>query len=359
MNQRCRFALDAFERAVILACDEQCDAFVVLGDLFDTSRPTPPHLSRVQQIIRAARDRSASGRPHDPTVHSPVMDFVLLLGNHDAHSDMDTDHALAPLAEPGVHVVTTPGVLRIGNVDLGLVPYRVPEAGVTSVAALQAALGACFSKKPRALSLRVLGVHMGIKDANTAPWLANSPSAIEIGALQAAMKAHGVRRAFAGDWHDARDWHRVWQCGALVPTGFDNAGMEGYGDVLVLDSETRAVERHNITGPRFLKCDLAQLYSAAIEGDNGQLYVSATVPADKHAEALEVLDALKRKGHVEDGEVCVEDDGDALIAARGAAMAAKGADTLDAALAGFVKEMSLDASVDRESVLARARLYLK
>src|SRR5882724_6254079 len=81
INRRCQLTLDTLELAAAKANALDCECFVVLGDLYDTTRPLP-------QIETAVRKRL-----------SKFDGFVLLLmGNHDRNSGLAGDHALGPTA---------------------------------------------------------------------------------------------------------------------------------------------------------------------------------------------------------------------------------------------------------------------
>lgn len=335
INRRCRQALDVLKRAVELANNQGCQALVVLGDLFDATNPPQQVVAATQGILSLAK-----------------MPIYLLLGNHDQVSMDPGDHALGPLG-PVAQVVSEPTAVVEGGVELLLVPFRpgpaeewlsgaVKEAGATSTA----------PGKPATLLL-----HLGLADAETPAYLRGAHDSVTAGQLADLCSAHGIGACFAGNWHEhrvLRDDPLIVQVGALCPTGFDNEGLRGYGRVVFWDG--RSMEVEEVPGPRFLKLEPGENWDSRETG-NCQVYVEFRCPPKGVPAALADVREAVDDGIIVAGDV-VADQTVVRAAARSAATAARSADTLDQALAGYVESMELEEGVDRGAVLARVKGYL-
>lgn len=339
LNRRCREGLAVFSRAVARASELKCDEFIVLGDLFDYQRPEPSLIAAVQRVMQTS------------SCHVTV-----LVGNHDQTSSSLHDNALAPLF-PIVKVVETPWRSSVSWVDLALVPFH--PGGSAALTWLPDVLAELYKTDQAQGVPRVLGLHLGIADKNTAPWLRGAADSIEVGPLMELAQQYGIQAVFAGNWHDRRYWAggpgspTVFQLGALIPTGWDNPGLDGYGTLAIW--EDGEVEYEELTGPRFVKM---KPDDGGFDRESGhQVYVSATASPDDVSGFQSWLESKRMDGSIVDGEVTI-DATEATIAARSAATAAKSADTLAEALAGFVGEMVLEEGIDREEVVALARGYL-
>jgi len=328
LNRRCALALRVFKDAVQ---GSQTDLMVVLGDLVDTTRPEPQVLTGIQEAIGSKR-------------------VVLLMGNHDQVSTKPGDHALGPLA-PVANVIERPTVLAFPGGALFCVPFRpgrardwLPEV-VATLAPEKTAGG------------KVLLLHLGLMGDDVPAYLKDAHDAVPASLVKELCEQHGMDAAFAGNWHGYREFPgNVFQCGTLCPTGFDNPGLEGYGQVLTWDFATKTMSRVEVEGPRFLKLKTKRLplHMALPPGD---LYVQIMAEAEQVAGAKAWLDTARDAGLVLDGEV-VLDDVEVKVAARTAATVARSAKTLDEAVAGFVAQMPMPDGVDREAVLARVKGYL-
>lgn len=331
VNTRCREVVAVLAEASRIAA-ESASALVILGDLFDTARPSP-------QVVRATMDALADGPP-----------TFIALGNHDMASGAPGDHALGPLAAlRNVHLVATPTRVDAGKAGLWVVPFtagkatdwfgtQVPKDGLAGCA---------------------LGLHAGIIGVDTPWFLRTSASALDAQWLGREAAARGVPVVFAGDWH-AHAVHRTdagvrcVQVGALVPTGWDNPGVEPYGSV-ILYGGGHEWARTKLPGPRYV----------TVGSDSTEL----AVPDDPLAAPLRVRWDVKPgalasalaevAGHpsVQVGamEVSVELDGtactDALVES---VAAARTAETFSEALTQYVGAMALEAGVDRDRVRSLA-----
>jgi Calcineurin-like phosphoesterase len=347
LNRRCREGLEVLERAYVLAHEVGCTMVGILGDLTDTSTPGPQLVGEITRIVHESRVKRG-------------VSTLLMVGNHDQQSNEPGDHAMAPYA-PLVEdctVVGEPAIMALGDADLVLVPH---SAAAPAPARLAGVLGSL----PKSTRRRVLLMHVGVSDDKTPPFLRGSHDSIEVKKLLQLMGEAGVCMCVAGNWHSHGEWgddaSQVVQVGALVPTGWDNPGLNGYGGLTVLEITPEGVsaKTYTLDGPRFIAPRGLDDLKRALGGERpGRLYVRSTVdPADLH-EASKLVSRAHEKGHIAAGEVIVE-AADRVIEARNAASAARNAATLAAALDRFVSEMPLEPDVQREDVLGKCRAFLK
>jgi hypothetical protein len=345
LNGRCRLALKTFRRAVERALALDCAAFVVAGDLFDYQRPEAQLIKEVQDILAKAKGQ---------------MRIYLLVGNHDQTSDGAGDHALGPLA-PFATIIDQPSIVRIADrgarIDLALVPFRAGAPAVTWLPETLERLNVALD----ANSHRLLAVHLGIADENTPPWLRGSSDSINVQALIEAAKPLDVEAVIAGNWHDRKRWPgppEVFQCGALVPTGWDNPGVDGYGTLVLWDGANPNAERltyEEIPGPRFLQMSGKNYIN--IGPPDCDLFVSVTAAPEEIAAVSAAINAQVQSGLFAAAEV-LPDAALATVAARTAATNASSAGTLDEAIARFVDDMPLENGVQRDDVRNLTRRYL-
>lgn len=353
LNDRCKRVVKVLTAARQKADDLGCDVFVINGDLFDSDKPTPQIIAAVQDAIGLDSRKPAT------------MRRVILNGNHDQHSDEPGDNALAPLREHALIVEHT-STVRLAGVDIVCVPYA---RGIASDWFPDAVAGVTPPHGDRVGAV-VLAMHLGISDSKTAPWLQSAGDAVTAALVAEVCDDLDISYAIAGNWHDARTWEfsiegvRIEQCGALCPTGFDNPGTEGYGQLVVLDTDSGKVTRYEIPGPRFISVragsfDLDdQLSAIETARERGcAIYLDMVAPAEELPELRANADADLATGRYVGIDVR-PDSADTEAAARAAASAAKSSTNLLEALAAFVERMPLD-DVDRQRVLDLARRYLR
>lgn len=342
INRRCRLVLNALARATKTALQLGCEELVVLGDLFDTAKPSP------QMIFEAwfALGHAMSKPPKR-----------LLCGNHDQSTSATYDNALSALSiGEGFSVYDTTAENLLLN-DMGLV--LVPFANEDASRYIPEQARECEGRLDR--SLLHLGIHAGIRDERTPTYLQNAKDSIHKDALFDLMDELDVDLCVAGNWHSHQSWTRgersIVQCGALAPTGFDNTGMKGYGSLIVADGARWT--RHEIPGPRFLVDrfeDMDESDYMKLDGVT-QVFLRILAHPAHMAEANAMRDRLVEAEVVEDAQV-LPDQEVARVQSLSAARAARKGETLDEALSGFVERMPLDDAVSREGVLERARGYL-
>ncbi len=361
VNRRGELVLGTLHRALGVAVNEHCEVFVVLGDLFDSDHPEPQLIARVQHLFRQASQASGG------------MRIVCLLGNHESVTSGLGDNALGPLSDVA-DIADVPIHHSASGVDVWLVPFT---PGVPALGYISAALDGLEGSRLKRTTRTVLALHCGIRDEHTPPWLKTATNSIDVKSLVALCVQHKISQVVAGDWHSRREWlgnsHpsvvSVLQVGTLCPTGFSDAGFQGFGNLAIWEDNGKPPKQIEIPGPRFIKTSEAELapildkritMARAIGkggGEHNQLFVSWTRPATDLLRAQERLDYAKRLGHIVDGEV-LADEQESEIAARTAAQRASSAATLDEALDGFCQAMQLEPGVDRAEVHRRSREYL-
>lgn len=373
VNARAAAVLAVLERAVKTAADVGCKLLVVCGDLFDHVRPEPQLLARAADIFRCWSE----------------LEVVVLVGNHDMVSVALGDHALGPLAAvDNVFVIQRPTVVRRAELELWCVPFRPGPTSAWLLPALVELGAECERRyvggqaRPQR---RVLALHAGIADDQTPPYLRGAPDSVAADDLAMMMHAHRIDDALAGNWHDHRAWdyqrtarggeqhHHIVQVGALVPTGFDNPGLTGYGSLVTVPRTAgwdpnggTSWSRVELPGPRFLTFTgdhAAGAIEAAAEDAREMghaLYVRwKAAPAILGSAAAQLADAELRLGLA--GAEAVPDEKEARAARAEAAVGATAAvrDGLgwERALRSYVDAMPLDEGVDRAGVLQRALGY--
>jgi hypothetical protein len=329
LNDRAHRALDVLEEAASASLAKGAQAFVVLGDLFDTDTPVP-------QLVTAAADIVSFLSRNSVRV-------VILKGNHDSASSTPGDHALGPLRWAGAEIIESPRLLSLAGVTAACVPFS-PGSGLANLTSALTAL------QPPPGSL--LFAHMGIVDQDTAPWLKDSVGAIRLENLQAAMQMHSMAACISGDWHIRKQWGNILQCGALVPTGFDNPGQVGYGTVAMWDGQLHVTE---LPGPRFIKAfgpsdritHMLQTFGLVA----ANTYLDVECSADQVAACRQVLASLGLAGL----EVSPDRQAAALFAQE-AATAARSAPAIRDAVLQYIAASVPGAT--RVDVAARVMQYL-
>lgn len=231
LNSRCRQSLSVFEEFVRTSRTNKTP-MLVCGDLFDYANPEPQLVRRVRNMLVGS-------------------DLYGLIGNHDMHSRVAFDHALAAL---NCTAPEAPAALPLDTARrLVMLPF-CPGIPCADYLRSQLAL------MPLSVTRNgVLAIHMGIAKASTPEFMLHrEDDFIQIDDLFALMEKHEIDTCFAGNWHTPEAWSRVdakgrqrvvVQCGALVPTGFDNPGLF-YG--MAWETDGPGVELTLINGPRFL-----------------------------------------------------------------------------------------------------------
>lgn len=347
MNDRCRIVIRTLAEAVRTARDEGCCNLVVLGDLFDTTKPTPQMIRAVQ---RAFGDDG----------------FVIVIkGNHDSESSDKGDHALGPL-RPVCKIVESSIVLDTPSCELLCVPFQEGPA----IRWFPDEVLKLTEKHPPGKRTRILAFHLGIEDEETKFFLQGAPDSVPVDLLLDLMDDCKIDFCYAGNWHDHRYWsasggRRIVQVGTLCPTGWKDPGIEGFGFVSIVHTGLRgnqSVQNVEIPGPRFLTEPAASFDEYQFLGlkEHGHsVYVRFTANSEEWDEASRVVDVLVEAGTIAGGDPHRQDI-EQEAAARTAAHSAKSADSLAEAVFNYVEHMPLEpvsfdditATADRGNVLA-------
>ena len=359
LNERCRHILDALAAAVTTANHEKLSRLVVLGDLFDSHRPTPQMVAAVGDILGGAD-----------------MPVALLRGNHDMTTESPGHHAMAPLRMlTGCTIVEKPYVHSApgGATALALVPFQTGPAKET----LAASLKLLESHWPRSTEpkrwqvQRLLGIHYGIhdqamRDSIPGGWVEKANDAIAAEHLVELCREHGITACFAGNWHSYRSWSffdmgqdrdiHICQAGTIAPTGWNNPGLENYGRLVIWDSLARKTTTMEVPGPRFINVgSVAEIQPILEELDSAMpLYVRRTVGP---GEAVAAGEELSKVEGLAGWDVRV-DKAAAVAQAQKAAASARSAETLDSSLLAYVAEMPLDDDIQRDRIFNMAKGYL-
>jgi hypothetical protein len=334
VNHRCDEAL-----GVLAAAMDEAGASpaVILGDLFDSPAPLPQVITRAMSVLNPRT--------------------TLLVGNHEQVSTAPGDHALGPLESVCGGVVDGPFLCSVDDADIMFVPYRPGDAVDTLPFDLEGVPGLTRrSNRPC-----ILAMHYGIWTPDDPDYMRGAPDAVALDAVRRLASKYDIQAVFSGHWHTHRilmENPLIVQVGALVPTGWDNEGFDGYGTVIRYDPLKRTMAVKHLSGPRFMKWPWPP---AAVDAFRDQgwnhIYLRVPAPMAMSREVGRWIQDLVKADKITDGEF-VPDDEPARQAARDAADAARSADTLAEALAAFISAMPLDEGIDRAEILAKAREYL-
>lgn len=324
LNRRCTNVVETLDRAGQVADHMGCDAFVVLGDLFDGTRPIPQIISAVGRVLQ--------GR-----------NTIVVPGNHDLESTDLGDHALGPLGQmPGIRVLEKPEVIRIGRAGLALVPYTPGDARAWLPAAIEQ-----LAPQLATMPLRVLGFHAGISDANTPIYLKDAHDALPVEQIDEVCTSAGIHAAVAGNWHRGLLWPSenhspvICQVGTLAPTGFDDAGFPGMGLMGVWSDESPfELSLVTIPGPRFITT--LEIDEDAVRAElqerqpEDRIYLRFKVDEPSFIDAQRLGAALKERGEIE--EYVVEPLGTGA-ASREAAMAVQSVESTGAKISIYIDKV--------------------
>jgi len=344
LNTRCREGLATLRRTVDVAKANDCKALFVVGDLFDSDDVSGQVIAAAQQVL-----------------YESGLQVHIIVGNHDISTPAKGDHACAPLAfSQGLHTHDKPNIVAVDKTNLLLVPY-VRDTQRRLLPAMAETIARAECKPSVAL------FHAGIVWGNTPDYLRESDDGLSAQTLYEFFSAHDILLGLAGHWHTvaSKQSARLQQIGALVPTGFGNPGVDGYGALLVCEGG-RIVARCEIPGPRFfslsptvsiggLQRGLAQ--AGAFGKAVARCYVSWEVEVEMLVAAREEMTALMAACSTVEGEVlpCTARQ---QVAAQAAATAASNTNTLDEALYEYVGKLDLPGEVSPDDVLATCRSYL-
>ena len=238
---------------------------VALGDIYNEDRPSPG-------LERALQDRM-------------TKTTAMIVGNHDQTSTAPGHHALAPL-KAQAHIVEDVEVFDIGPAQIGLVGFRHRDGVLEALSRLDWAPKDGF---------RVLGVHLGIADERTPPFLRNASDSIALETIADAAAAHGITHVMAGNWHNPEDWTyngvRVCQVGGLIPQRFGDTHTT-HGRVALFDANTGEITFKCLAGPRFITVEGDPPWETPDVPDADPLHVRFRTGRENAAKARELVEDL-------------------------------------------------------------------
>lgn len=331
MNKRCRSIFDVLWQVHDLVKSDPEGTLLVCGDLIDVVRPEAAILAELQRVC-------------------DDIPVIIFKGNHESNSDAPGDNALGPL-RPVATIVETDTVFEFDDLTLWCIPFRRAPGELW----LRDAFKACSEQETRPAPVRVVGVHLGIADKKTAKFLVGAPDSISVDVLAKLCSVYDVAQVYAGNWHDHRAWDlfdtqrnastRIVQIGALVPTGWNNPGLDGYGGVGVFTPGAATPSTFmEIDGPRFLKTmtdsDLADAISLS-PAVRARVYLRAYVDPEQVSTVSDRVRAL--------GFAATEVHAHAVyrqVAAKQAASKAASADNADASVERYVMAAPLPKGID-------------
>lgn len=332
VNKRGKAVLTSLRCAYNYAKNAQCNRFIVLGDLFHSSSPSPQLITQVASIVAP------------PPVQSvPVMSTDLMVGNHDQVSLAVNDHALAPFSFMGIQVIEETTLLDDG--DLAFVPFRPGSAEDW----LEEEMADCQGAS-------LLGLHLGIYDDSTAPYLQKCEDAISYERLTELCDKFDIGDVIAGNWHQGRKWEDETRTmvipGALSPTGFADLGTRTIGRMIIWDDGEFQIQ--TIPGIRFVKYTLAQ-FKDRNKDRSATHYFKLMLQPDELEEARELM----REQDVDDRWEFALDNSDAEEALSDAAEKARSVESLDEAIDGYIDELEVAKPGTVAGVKKRIKAYRK
>lgn len=353
VNQRARFILDTLHQVADLAADAN-NTLVILGDVFDTVRPEPQLITGLMHALS-------------------IGEHIILKGNHDFCSSQEGDHSLGPLNfSEFSKVVASPQIAMDPSGKHGLIaiPFQPGPATEWLPQILQhMSLRGAVLEDLAECQTRSLALHLGIHDAEMRaanPWVGSAQDAVPVELLFDLCRKYHIDAVFAGNWHGHKTWEdgagdsyvKVVQVGALVPTGWDNPGIDGYG-VASLYNDGKFQFQFN-PGSRFIvvrSWDELREFILDNKSNGNMLYVRWDTDPAGIAEATRCLQAAQDYHEIVAFSVRVNKT-EILAMAREAASAVRSSTTLDAALVAYVKTMALAEGVDRDEVFDRCKELL-
>lgn len=257
LNFRARCIMRALYELVPLDNATVTTKLHIVGDLFDTDKPSPQLIdaaaAMLSTYVSAGVTQAGLTRKHS---------VQLTAGNHDATTYLM--HALTSLRHiPGVSVDPQPppmanprrperitGPHFFGNMEPAVL--SVPFRALPAEDYIEADIAALRGLRP---NTKIATIHAGVKDGTEPPWLADATDAIHVDTLAAIARKHGLELIVAGNWHNPQKWVRdgvhIVQCGAFVPTGWDNPGWDYGRSIDWVGGVTAQVRTRIIAGPRF------------------------------------------------------------------------------------------------------------
>jgi len=237
INDRAAMILAAFKQALDVACDHECQAFVVAGDLFDVWCPEPSLIGALRELLN----------------NYNRLDILLFPGNHDQRSLEANDNACYAVAASSPHIV---------------VPYNPKGKYVyENTIAFGTMEQLTNTQQPLAI------LHTGIHDDTGPHWAVNTTPHVKN-----VMRTVRAPVIVAGDFHEPKQWKgkrsHVIIPGSLSPTSFSDKGKRG--QVIIVDTDTLAVQSEWVSVPLFTESSKRKKSWA----NHPIVYVRSTEPID-------------------------------------------------------------------------------
>lgn len=345
MNRRCWDVVKTIQGAVKVALAQKCSELVVVGDLFDSTKPTPQMINAAQSALKSI-----------PT--------TILVGNHEHGSTDPGDHALSAMWT-SAKVIERPNWELLhgrGQGDAGAarllcipcIPHPAEKWFDDEVAKLAKALDTLEDDLDRLLCF-----HLGVADGATPFYLQGAKDSIHVDRVLEVCEKYHITAAFAGNWHNQQVWeNRVFQIGALAPTGFDNPGIVGYGGLAIYDTRTAKTSLFEIPGPRFIALkagdSIAPLVTASKAGNT--VYARWTCSRTELPAIREQAQELVKQGVLTDYKA-EADKKSARAAAHKAAAQVRQAQSMQEAIVASVKAQDVKSDLAPE-IVKRVEHYL-
>lgn len=348
INLRCQQILDVLGEVVTRTADHD---LVIAGDLMDSSYPTPQELSATRTTLCDS-------------------DRTILVGNHEKVSDHTGDHSLGVFYDYSLlrDVIEVPELKDLYDSGAGIL-YVPHSATYSGIGALKTAVSNVMLKYDEAWPKHILLVcHTGIEDANTPPWMQGK--GVHINDLRDLCVSTNIEAVVAGDWHEHRLWKfkdgpQIVQCGALVPTGWDNPSTlaqlnpasDPYGS-LIQWTPGGDLNRYVLPGPRFVKTSNAASVPdivAAAKKYGHELYLEVVASVDA---MTQVRDAVRSIGW--DGPLDVTPDKKEVDKRmKSTVLSVTNADTIGQAVTAYVESTTFESDPDKTEVTKTVMRYLQ
>lgn len=336
LNSRCMGVLNALDAACShVLQDGHITALIVAGDLFDNTNPSAGMMFETVATLKRVTD---AGRQ-----------VIVLTGNHEIFSEAVDDHVLSTLEfiKAAVRDSSRRGSFALHGgygERVYVMPYLRDLAGVSAM----------FSPPGVRLVVSHFGIHTPEMLA-AQPWLEHS--GVPLTLVRELCAAFGFDAWMSGDWHGHAklcDDPAIWQIGALVPTGWDNPGLEGYGSLVEVDfsSSKLSCTRVEIPGPRFVTVTEQEFATLCAGGRKPDLYVRVRVSEDRYRDAAHVIRELSANNfaHV---EISVQREAVLSVVDR-AVQVTRRPESLTGVVHRFVDGMLLPKDVAKDEVLRRS-----
>lgn len=273
--------------------EEQADAVVVAGDVYDRSVPSADAVAAYDEGLAAIAATGAA--------------IVVTSGNHDSATRLGSGSAFA--AAGGLHLRTTIGAIDQpvmfddddGPVAIYGIPYLEPDTARTTLgvgtarghaAVLSAAMDRIRADAARRSARTVVAAHAFVVGAAAT----GSERSISVGGVET-VPAHifsGVDYVALGHLHSPQQLtDTVRYSGSLLPYSFGERSHRKSVWVVDLDAdgvrEVRARELRGVRGLSCLKGTLDELLTASEHAYAEQCYVEATL-----TDTVRPVDAMRR-----------------------------------------------------------------